>query len=159
LRWVTRMVRALVEEGVPLTTPRRILEGLAAAPRDASLPDAIGLVRRGLADMLPGTEPDRRRLRLGPGLEAAFAARWRASATGGMFALEPETLQEFLSAIRTEVGTSDRAATLVVREQRLRPYVRYLTRDEWPDLPILSREELPPSLDLEYEHLEKVDLD
>jgi flagellar biosynthesis component FlhA len=64
------------------------------------------------------------------------------SVRGATFLVTPEDLQEFLSAVRTEIRAAGTRPALVTRSEQLRYFVRYLIREEWPEVPVLADSEL-----------------
>lgn len=146
--WLTDLVltcRALLLEGVPLVPWQRLCEAFAAAKPSGLAPQEIAERIRGepeFRDRLPGNEvhAGRRRLQLGAALEARMVASLHPRGPRTVLALEPEFCQSALAAIRAAVDA--RPAVLVVREPRVRPYLRRLVELEFPHLPVLSQAEI-----------------
>jgi flagellar biosynthesis component FlhA len=97
-----------------------------------------------LAPALPGCQRNSRVL----GLSAAFEARLLAHLAGParqpllvMTRAEAAAMVDAVHA-RAGDGRSGDDVAVVVRESRLRTYVRWLLATELPDLPVLSMEEL-----------------
>jgi len=138
-----RVLRALVKENVPITLWADILEaaqGVGLASDDVS--KVVRAVRLRLKSLLPGNNQTATRLELPPELEAKITP-WLWHEDGKMFFdIPPEETQEFLSEIRNLVDPSKRSLVLVTHNAELRPFVRNLVGLEFPDLMVISQEEL-----------------
>jgi hypothetical protein len=152
-----RVLRALLEEGVPLVAPGAALDGLRSALATSSLIDAIERMRGSVREWLPGNEIAWRHLRLAPDVEKVLLDGLAGTGTAPGLTLSPEDLQEVLSAIRTE-GLPDYDAAIVVGPAQLRPYVLRILEEEWPQVPVLTRDELTPSLQVRFSEFPAITL-
>jgi type III secretion protein V len=137
-----RLLRALVKEGVPLTSWRMILEvarhtGLSAE----EISPALREVRVHLKEQLPGNESSAARAGLAPELET-MASRWiRREAGKTFYAIPAEETQQLLAAVRELQAVHGPNFTLIVRDAELRPYLRRVVELEFPRVMVLSEEE------------------
>ena len=154
LRRTTRQLQGLLRDRVPLTQPQRIAAGLRAAHGMDDPAECRRLLREPLRDQLWGNDGEYAHFRLSDAIEAVLDAK---SLPGERFSLSPEDLQEFFSALRTEFYENGRRPALVTSGERLRYFVRYLIREEWPDVPVLANYELPPPL--AYDNLPVISLE
>ena len=73
------------------------------------------------------------------------------NASGSFLALEPEITQEILAALRKELGqrgpTSQRPVLLTAQD--IRRFVRKLVELEFPEIGVLSFQELSPDLNVQ----------
>jgi flagellar biosynthesis component FlhA/Tfp pilus assembly protein PilF len=158
--WLTDLVlvcRALLHEGVPLVPWPVLCSTFASAKASGYSPREIAEQVRsqsGFRERLPGNEPHagRRRLELASALEARLAASLHARAASVVLALAPDFCQQVLAAVRATVDA--RPAVLVVREARLRPFLRRLVELEFPMLPVLSLAEVLADSDTPAEVIE-----
>jgi flagellar biosynthesis component FlhA len=86
-----------------------------------------------------GNDGDYMHFKLSEAIEAMLDA---TSVRGERFSLTPEDLHKFFSALRTEFYHQGTHPALVTRGERLRGFVRYLIREEWPEVPVLADYEL-----------------
>ena len=138
-----RVLGALVKEHVPITSWQEIL----AALQDGRLTGddikrAVRYVRLRLKKQLPGNNLDAKHLKLPQELEDKLMQWTRYEHGHIFFSAQPEETKVFLSAIRTVVGTPNRKLVMIVREPILRSFVRQLIAYEFPDLMVLSQEEM-----------------
>jgi flagellar biosynthesis protein FlhA len=155
-----RVLRALVDEGVPLVTPGPLLEGLRLAGAVANPVDAAERVRRPLRRQLPGNALGWHHLRLSDNLEKRLVDG--LSSINGIvgLTLSPEDLWEVQTALRTTLDAAQQdARAIVVATSELRPYLLHLLAEEWPAIPVLARDELIPSLRGRYRDLPVISLD
>jgi tetratricopeptide (TPR) repeat protein len=148
----TRVLRAALDEGVPLVAPGLVLEGLHAALQADGPVTAVERLRAALVEWLPGNGAGWHHVRLAPDLEKLLLDGLAPNGAAGVLTLSPEALHEASTAIRVALADIRRAA-LVVGPARLRPHVRRLVEDEWPGVPVLSLDELVPSLRGRYADL------
>jgi type III secretory pathway component EscV len=107
-----------------------------------------------LAADLPGNQPGRIALSLSPAFEGEVG-RWVRTIDGRTsLAMPRETAQTLLAAFAAHGGEADRV--VLVRDARLRPFVRSLLAAHFPALPVLSwperaRNSQPPGLEVELD--------
>jgi hypothetical protein len=143
LRRTTRQLQGLLRDRVPLTRPERVAAGLRAAHGIGDPAECRRLLREPLREQLWGNDGEYMHFRLSDSIEAMLNAK---SAPGERFSASPEDLQEFFSALRTELPDQGTRPALVIRGERLRYFVRYLIREEWPEVPVLADCDLVPPL-------------
>ncbi len=139
------LVQALLDEKVPVTDWETILQSVTATglpDRDVSGP--LQAVRLALREQLPGNRPDVIHLTLPPSLERTLES-WLQRENGASFlALPPEVTQEALAEVRALLAPHEGSPNLalVVSSGELRLPVRRLIALEFPQLMVLSRDEL-----------------
>jgi flagellar biosynthesis component FlhA len=141
-----RLLRALVSERVPIVAWPDILavvreNGLA----HHNLTDVVGEVRLKLKAQLPGADAETARITVGEEVEARIDP-WIEEQDGKrFFAIPPEDTQALLTDIRELIDGAPDRSVLVTRRPDLRPFIRRLVELEFPDLMVLSEEELAVS--------------
>jgi type III secretion protein V len=145
------LLRRLAGEGVPLRDLRAVLE--AALARAAGQPDdqeAAELMRIELRRQIaaPLMKDGTLAVHLADAdLEEAVRESLRKGPDGVVrSALEPELLAELRVAVRAASTASAAAGvpTAVLAEAGVRPHLRRLLEDEFPDAAVISYAELPP---------------
>ncbi|MEN6375100.1 MAG: FHIPEP family type III secretion protein [Smithella sp.] len=140
-----RALRELAKERVPITNWHGILEVICdIGLTNDDVREAIRALRLRLKPQLPGNDVFAQHISVPPEIEAKISAEIQIQEGKIFLAMLPEETQEVLSAIRELVGTVARNQTLVVRDSVVRPFVRRLVELEWPDLLVLSQEEVEP---------------
>lgn len=142
--WLTDLVlvcRALLLEGVALLPWPVLCAAFASAKASGyTAREIVEQVRSqpGFRERLPGNEAHagRRRLELASALEARLVASLHTRGASVVLAFEPDFCQQVLAAVRNTID--GRPTVLVVREARLRPFLRRLVELEFPMLPVLS---------------------
>jgi tetratricopeptide (TPR) repeat protein len=129
--WVAR---ALAGQQVPLLDGRRILEATASAGIGGDLWRVVRAVRLALRASLPVAEATP--IRLDPDLEVRLGASDRRGSTA-----DPAAVWELLTRVR-EALPEHSPATVVVESPDLRPLVERLVQRVFPDVAVLSGEEV-----------------
>jgi len=143
-----QVLQALLREEAPICAAEAILEAFSKAnlvTREvAYIADAV---RMSLRETLPGNDPSCLFLRLSDGFQVEMR-KWLADQDGKtFFAIPPEETQQMLAAVRDAVsGKVGNKWTLVVTDERIRPFTRRLFEIEFPYLNVLSSRELLPGL-------------
>lgn len=140
-----RILRALVQEQVPLTDMASILTAVQGPDlSDGNLSSVVRSVRLALKRQLPGNTPTAQRLELSHEWEDRLAAALRQGEHTITFTISPEEKQGFLSMVDDWVQAHMRNwnMVLVARNAELRPFIRLLVEEEFPRLMVLSQEEL-----------------
>jgi flagellar biosynthesis protein FlhA len=147
-------LRELLRDRVSIRNLRRILELLVreetapeqAAPEETGTADRVGLVRSGLADQIAHTLARQAdtlvAYLLDPQIDDAIAGRSRGTAAGW----SDETVTERLcDAVHAELIQLPRTAStpVVLTSGRLRSSVRARLRHEFPELAVVSYDEIP----------------
>ena len=95
---------------------------------------------------LRGNDGRAQRLELPEDVEMQFRAGIRDAGGKTVFALPPEDVHDLLDDLRDLLARTSEGDWIVVTDSELRPYVRRLIRLEFPDVPVLARDEIadPP---------------
>jgi tetratricopeptide (TPR) repeat protein len=139
---LARVLRALLRERVPVLDGAAILStlastGLGASPREA----VLRALRLELREQLPGNEPGAHFVLLPDDVAAELSNDGRRD--GGDGAARPAASElRAVGAIRGALESTAGPAVLVVRDSQLRLPVRLLIEAEFPDVPVISTEEL-----------------
>ncbi len=152
---LTRVFRALLEDGLPIGHPLPILSALAAAVQQSHEHDRlIELIRAELGGMIVGRicGPAARLpvLTLDAQLEAAIVQGLSDPVTGQPV-IEPDlarNIGEYIAALVAERGNSAPPLALVV-QPRARRTLAALLRMRAPDVLVISIAELPPAQPIE----------
>jgi type III secretion protein V len=144
---LTNVVRALVSERVPITDFPRVY-GLFRGLWTQHLPpwritEAIRC-DPAIRPLLWGNDSSFSHLKLGDRLMATIEAGIQGPHET-VLALEPETTQQLLQAVREAVQGCERPALIVPRKSR-RSVTRCLLELEFPQVPVLALAELEPGL-------------
>lgn len=133
---LARLLRALVREHVPVTHLPEILQAGAngGLGDPAQFAEMLRAARLRLINQLPGNQGERK-LPVPPEWEKQ-TEEW-----GSLKSPSASELAELLSAVSDWTSGSERPGVLLVESARLRPYLRRLIEDRFPDWPVLSREE------------------
>ena len=133
---LARLLRALVRERVPVTRLTEILQaGANGGLNDpARFPEMLRAARLRLNNQLPGNQGERK-LPVPPEWEKQME-EW-----GSFVFPNSSQLAALLSAVRDWTAGFERPGVLLVDSAHLRPYLRRLIEDRFPDWPVLSREE------------------
>lgn len=153
LQLTSRQLQGLLRDRVPLTQPERVAAGLRAAYGIGDVTECRRVLRDSVREQLWGNDAEHVHFRLSDSIEVILDGA--KSPQEGRFSLSPEDLQEFFSTLRTEFN--GRRSALVTTGERLRYFVRYLIREEWPEVPVLASYELMPPL--AYDSLPAISLE
>jgi tetratricopeptide (TPR) repeat protein len=142
LRFV-RLLQQLVQERVPITNAKELLEGLRANPlvKD-EISDSLVAVRLCLREQLPGNQPQSIRLEITPEVERTILSSIHFQGGKSFFAILPEDAQQLLTDIRQLLRTPGQRCVVVTRDTRVRPLLRRLVEWEFPNLMVIAQEEL-----------------
>ena len=136
----TWLLRALLAERVPVRDWQALLAvaaelDIVAAPLSAMLRSA----RLRLLAQLPGNQPGAAHIELPAEYERTLLGYENGQP---FFAAGPVEKLAFLNWLRQEMKPADLNAALVTASPDLRPLLRHLVEPEFPELPVLAREEL-----------------
>jgi type III secretion protein V len=143
----TRVLKALVEEGVPTTALGALCSTFVTNARAGGDIDMALHAARALADVVPEIQA------AAAGTLYSLSGEIERQIREGLFphgderllALKPEPTQEILSAVRSTVlSSTSRSDAVVVEDSLIRRYVRKLLELEFPHLTVLARSELDP---------------
>lgn len=142
----TELLYWLLNEGVPIVNLKALLETFKKynAP-NTDITEIVEAARLTLKEDLPGNEAANRFLALSPEFEAEVMRNIRRTDGKIFFAIEPESTQALLAAVRDGVSSYRHWKTVIVtRSEGLRFQMRRLLEIEFPRVKILSAEELKP---------------
>jgi type III secretion protein V len=145
----TDIARRLVEEGISLRNLRDILGALAewaAHERDpVALTEHVrGALRRVITHRYAGDGGALAAYLLDPMIEDAIRDSVQKTATGSYLALEPQLSQEIVAAVGRAVGPGAFGGAVLLTGAEIRRYVRRLLETDYPNLAVLSFQELAP---------------
>jgi hypothetical protein len=137
-----RVLRGLLRERTPIVRWQEILQTL----RGTGLPDddvdaEVRAVRLALKSSLPGNKPGTVHVPLPHNVESMIRTGLQRSGRKVWLALPPETTQQALGIIRSLVRPGLRQV-LVTADSEVRPFVRRVAELEFPDLMVISSEEV-----------------
>lgn len=157
--WIelTQVLQRLVKEEIHIGDLAPILEALAG--HEGELHDTALLAERArhalrgqiTAKFLRGRDSLPVFL-LDPEIQDAFSNAIQRTAAGSYLALEPQFTQDVLAAVRGQVGSLGARADgvpILVEAVEIRAYVRRLVELEFPQLHVLSRQDLAPDTQVE----------
>ena len=142
LRFV-RVLRALLEEQVPLTRWEDILQAvLENGLPGEDIYEAVRAVRLRLKSLLTGNRSERLKSLKLPGEIESDIQRWLHHENGKTFlALPLQAAQEIIAAVNELISGADKIDVLVTCGSDIRPFIRQLVQLSFPDLMVLSQEE------------------
>lgn len=153
---LTDIMRRLVEEGVSVRDLRSILQTLAEwGPVES---DGVALteqvrssLRRAISHQAARGSDTLVVYLLDNQIEETVRSSIQHNASGSFLALEPEITQEILAAIRKELGHRSPTAQrpVLLTAQDVRRFVRKLVELEFPEVDVLSFQELSPDLNVQ----------
>jgi len=141
---LTRILRALLVELVPVAEFRSICEGYIRLSQEGTDPvEMVEQLRRmpGIVEHLPGNLPKTDYLSIGPSFRHLIETGVQANGGIPVLVMEPEPYQRASRALREAVAAHP-AAALFSADPKLRPFIRKLVELEFPQLPVLSKSEL-----------------
>jgi type III secretion protein V len=147
------VLRRLAEEGVSLRGLREILGALAEwAPveRDpVALTEHVrSALRRQITAKYAGPSGSLPVFLLDPMIEETIRESIHKTATGSYLALEPALSRDILAGVGRTVGGGGQSAVILTSAE-IRRYVRRLVEAEYPQLAVLSYQELSPETQLQ----------
>jgi flagellar biosynthesis component FlhA len=147
--------RASIAEGVPLTDGPAILAGyrtgLFAGRGDDEI---LRQMRLAVLDKLPGRDENASRILLPADLEEELSEAL-AGADGDGVSLSPVRAFEIVGRIRQLLEAAQPRTALVTSSPHARPLLRRLICAEFPDVAVLSTEELDPETPMSSLAIEK----
>ena len=143
---IGRLLRDLARERVPILDADAILQTVTDVDWANTDPmEVLARVRIRLQAALPGNNGRCHLVELPPDSEAIVHI-WTVSQGNKTFlAIPPEETQDLLTDVRTLLADIEGQVALVTSDSRMRPFVRRLVELEFPDLMVLSRDELMPN--------------
>jgi type III secretion protein V len=149
---LTEILRRLAAEGVSLRSLREILGALAEpAPADSDPVTLTEHVRAALRRQITFTHAGGSGVLhayfLDPMIEDTVREAIQHAASGSTLALEPELCSDIVKAVGRTVA--DHAAPVIVTTADIRCHVRGLLQAEYPQLVVLSYQEIEPDVKLQ----------
>jgi tetratricopeptide (TPR) repeat protein len=142
---LTIVFKALLTEEVPITPIRKVVEEFLKLSIEennlAALAETVRLLPE-LKRKLPGTQAGVTLFRLTIPFEETLRKSLYGNNEVPVLAMEPETTQGALQAIRNEVADIAHVA-IVVQNPVIRPYLRSLVELEFPHLSVITKDEAP----------------
>lgn len=146
---LTRVLKGLVSEEVPIKPFDEIFDAFdklySAGENCLTIVETIRSSDK-IRPELPGNNNKYSFLQLGRRFEAEIERCIFCEDSHSLLAMEPEDCQTALKAVRDKVGSNCQVG-LLVKNTRLRPFVRKLTELEFPSVPVLSRQEFQSDLE------------
>ncbi len=140
---LARVLGALLKEGVSIAPWEEILETIRSfGLSDDDVTKVVSAVRLRLKKWLPGNRENVARISLPVEIEDRIHNGLYSEEGKTFLALTPEETQELLSEVRSLVDSTSRNQAIITGSAELRPYVRRVLEIEFPDLAVLSDEEL-----------------
>jgi type III secretion protein V len=152
---LTDVLRRLVEEQVSIRDLRTVLGALADWARAEKDPVLLtehvrGALRRWLTHELAKGSDTLPVLLLDPLVEDTIRGAVQRLPTGSYLALDPETSQDLVAAIRGEVAARpELERPVILTTLEIRRFVKRLCEVDLPDLAVVSYQELAPELQIQ----------
>ena len=153
---LTDILRRLVEEEISVRDLRNILQALAEwGPVENDTVMLTEYVRAALKRYISHKYTRGQSTLivylLDPQIEETVRSSVQHTSSGSYLALEPEITQEILAAVRNEVGNLPPSAQqpVVLTTMEIRRYFRKLVELEFPQLAVLSYQELSPEMNIQ----------
>jgi tetratricopeptide (TPR) repeat protein len=138
---LTRVLRALLAETVPITAGETILGVLAEGGlEDDGGARLLAALRRALHEQLPGNEPTRVVRGLPAELEAQLHESLARGGVGSAMRVSPDVAEKLVATVSEWAATPERFPALVT-EPMLRPFVREILARQLPQVPVLGSDE------------------
>jgi type III secretion protein V len=154
---ITEVLRRLVQENISIRDLRTIMNALAQwglVDKDPAM--LTEYVRTSLARYIAFRYTRGRDTLfvylLDVEIEDVIRTSIRRTQTGSFLSLDPAIAHEVLDAIRREIGTTPPHAAqqpVLITDMELRRFVRKMTELEFPQLAVISYQELPPELNVQ----------
>ncbi|NNE65818.1 MAG: type III secretion system export apparatus subunit SctV [Pyrinomonadaceae bacterium] len=152
----TDVLQRLVQEGISIRDTKSILDALSEWGRIEKDPVMLtehvrASMRRYISFRYTGGRDTLFVHLLDPEIEDVIRAAVRRTSTGSFLSLDPAIANDILDAIRGEIANLPPTAQepLVVTDMDLRRFVRKMVEIEFPNLPVLSYQELTPELNVQ----------
>ena len=143
LRLFDKVLRGLLSEQVPVNNKHVLIENFEAIDAKLGYDQLIQKIRLNLKQILPGNNPNLKRIKLPDLLEQKIHDELKSDKHKVFLAMEPKICQEILNDIRELVADYKlRDIVLEVNNTKLRPFVRELIRSEFKDLMVIAKEEV-----------------
>ncbi len=156
LQQLTEILRTLAEDEVSVRDVKSILQCLSEYSKTTN--DTSELVervrvtlRRRICHSLTEGKPLLFVYQLDQGLQEVFQNSIRQNASGAYLAMDPQNIDFIVKAARKEVANLPPSAQrpAIVTGKDIRRFVKRLLRRDFPDLQVLSYEELAPEMNVQ----------
>lgn len=148
LSLLTSILRGLLSEEIPITEFEKIVDKFHHLKRDGqNLLNIIETIRsmEEIRPNLPGNNERYSFYKLDEHFESEIERSIYPEKNHSILAMEPEKCQDVLTTVRNEIGSQLNIA-LLIENAKIRPFVRKLIGLEFPNIQVLSRDELLPEL-------------
>ncbi len=156
LQLFTDVLQRLVQEGVSIRDVKSILDALAEWGRiekdPAQLTEYVrASLKRIISFRAAGGRGTLFVYLLDPEIEDIVRGSIRRTSTAAFLALDPTISNDILAALRTEIGSLPPTAQkpVIVTDMDIRRFVRKLVEVEFPNVSVLSYQELSPDLTIQ----------
>jgi len=153
---LANVLKRLVEERVSIRDMRTILQALAEwAPVEKDpviLTEYVRMaLRRSITFAFAQGASTLGVYLLDPSIEDVVRQAIQHTATGSYLALDPEVSREILDAVRRELGEKEAGGPppVILTQMEIRRFVKRLVDVEFPDVVVLSFQELSPELNIQ----------
>ncbi|MFH1130991.1 MAG: type III secretion system export apparatus subunit SctV [Pseudomonadota bacterium] len=153
IKIVAEVLRRLLEEGISIRNLRDILESLAewgSTEKDpVILTEHVRVaLRRYMSYRFGGPEATIRAYLLDPMIEETVRDSIRKTSKGSYLAIEPELKGDIVEAVGNQLKTwpSDESLPVIMTNMEIRRYVKRLIEVDFPQLAVLSFNELLPQV-------------
>jgi type III secretion protein V len=150
------VLRRLVQEGVSIRDVKSVLDALAEWGRVEKDPALLtehvrSALRRNLSFRHTAGRDALFVHLLDPEIEDVIRSAVRQTSSGSFLALDPATAHDILTALRREVSRIPPTGQkpVIITDMELRRFVRKMVELEFPQLSVLSYQELPPELNIQ----------
>ena len=153
---VNDVLQRLVQEGISIRDIKSILEALSEWGRIEKDPTQLteyvrGSLRRYISFRYAGKRETLFVNMLDPEIEDVIRGAIRRTSTGTYLSLDPNIAHDILEAIRREVESLPPTAQkpIIITDAEVRRFVRKMVELEFPELTVLSYQELAPELNIQ----------
>jgi type III secretory pathway component EscV len=138
-----RLLRTLVKENIMITNMEEILQTAQELQiNSGNIDEIVRQVRLRNKAMLRGNQPRAQRFQL-PGNREEMLKGWVRILEGKTkFTPPPDKAHDLIQEITQIVPTPNRNSVLVVQNYQIRPFLRRLLENRYPDLMVMAAEEL-----------------
>ncbi len=156
LAQVNDVLQRLVQEGISIRDIKSILEALSEWGRIEKDPTQLteyvrGAMRRYISFRFAGVRETLFVQMLDPEIEDVIRGAIRRTSTGTYLSLDPNVAHDILEAIRREIEPLPPTAQkpIIITDAEVRRFVRKMVELEFPELTVLSYQELAPELNIQ----------
>jgi type III secretion protein V len=153
---LAEVLRRLVEEGISIRALREILQALAEwGPMEKDpvvLTEYVRMaLKRYISHKYAADTKTLRALLLDPSIEETIKDSIQKTDKGSYLAMEPDLSRDIISSIQRqlEFTPQDEQLPAILTNMEIRRYVKRLLEVDFPDVPVLSFNELLPELKIQ----------